>query len=337
MDSNKVSMNLLQAINHTLDMQLKKNSKIVLFGQDIGKLGGVFRVTAGLQEKYGKERIFDTPITESGIIGSAIGMSINGLIPIAEIQFDGFIYVGLQDLISHAARMRNRSRGTFSCPLVLKFPVGGGVKALEHHSESLEVILGSIPGLKVVVPSNPYDAKGLLIAAINSPDPVIYMEPKLLYRGKKEEVPLEEYEIEIGKAKVVQKGKDITLVAWSSAVQISKLAIDLLAKKGISVELIDLRTINPIDKETILSSVKKTGRLVIVHEATRTYGPAGELIALVNENIFDYLKDAPQRITGFDIIMPLARGEYHQNLNPDKIVYSIIKIFNKKIEKKKVE
>lgn len=327
--SNKVLMNLLQSINHTLDIQLAKNPKIVLFGQDIGKLGGVFRVTAGLQDKYGIERVFDSPITESGIVGNAIGMSINGLIPIAEIQFDGFVYVGLQDLIAHAARMRNRSRNSFSCPMVLKFPVGGGVKALEHHSESLEVILGSIPGLKVVVPSNPYDAKGLLIAAINSPDPVIYMEPKLLYRGKKEEVPLEEYEIEIGKAKVVKEGNDITLVAWSSAVPISKLAIDELDKEGISIELIDLRTINPIDKDTILSSVKKTGRLLVVHEATQTYGPAGEIITLVNEHVFDSLKSAPQRVTGFDIIMPLARGEYHQNLNPDKIIYKIKKIFNK--------
>ncbi|WP_323847530.1 MAG: alpha-ketoacid dehydrogenase subunit beta [Phytoplasma sp.] len=330
MNSHKVSMNLLQTINHTLDIQLAKNPKIVLFGQDIGKLGGVFRVTAGLQQKYGEERIFDTPISESAIVGSAIGMSMNGLIPIAEIQFDGFVYVGLQDLISHAARMRNRSRNSFSCPMVLKFPIGGGVKALEHHSESLEVILGSIPGLKVVVPSNPYDAKGLLIAAINSPDPVVYMEPKILYRGKKEEVPLEEYEVEIGKSKIVQEGKDITLVAWSSAVQISKLAIDLLSKEGISGELIDLRTINPIDEETILNSVKKTGRLLVVHEATKTYGPAGEIISLVNEHVFHYLKDSPQRVTGFDIIMPLARGEYHQNLNPDKIIYKIKKMFNKK-------
>ncbi|MEZ0180405.1 alpha-ketoacid dehydrogenase subunit beta ['Camptotheca acuminata' phytoplasma] len=333
MNSNKVlMMNLLQTINHTLDIQLEKNPKIVLFGQDIGKLGGVFRVTAGLQKKYGEHRVFDTPIAESAIVGSAIGMSINGLIPIAEIQFDGFVYVGLQDLISHAARMRNRSRNSFSCPMVLKFPVGGGVKALEHHSESLEVILGSIPGLKVVVPSNPYDAKGLLIAAINSPDPVIYMEPKMLYRGKKEEVPVEEYEVEIGKAKVVQEGKDITLVAWSSAVEIAKTAIDTLNKQNISVELIDLRTINPIDKDTILNSVKKTGRLVVVHEAARTYGPAGEIITLVNEYAFDDLKMASQRITGFDIIMPLARGEYHQNLSPEKIVFGIDKIFNKNIK-----
>ncbi|MDV3167095.1 MAG: alpha-ketoacid dehydrogenase subunit beta [Vigna little leaf phytoplasma] len=322
-------MNLLQAINNALDLQLANNPKVVLFGEDVGKLGGVFRVTAGLQAKYGEKRVFNTPITESGIVGSAIGMSLNGLIPIAEIQFDGFMYVGLQDLVSHAARLRNRSRGSFSCPMVLKFPVGAGVKALEHHSESVETIVGFFPGLKVVVPSNPYDAKGLLIAAINDPDPVIYMEPKLLYRGLKQEVPENIYEVEIGKAKVVQEGTDITLVAWSSAVPIAYKALEFLKQEGISVEIIDLRTINPIDYLTLVKSIRKTGRLVVVHEATKTYGPAGEIITLINEYAFDALKTAPRRITGNDIIMPLSRGEYHQFLSPEKIIYGIKKIFNK--------
>ncbi|WP_017192675.1 alpha-ketoacid dehydrogenase subunit beta [Italian clover phyllody phytoplasma] len=327
-------MNLLQAVNHTLDLQLAKNPKVVVFGQDIGKLGGVFRVTAGLQKKYGESRVFDTPIAESAIVGSAIGMSMNGLIPVAEIQFDGFLYVGLEDLIAHAARMRNRTRNSFSCPMVLKVPVGGGVKALEHHSESLEVILGSIPGLKVVVPSNPYDAKGLLIAAINSPDPVVYMEPKYLYRAGKQEVPEEEYETEIGKANVVKEGTDVTVIAWSSAVSIVQSALEKLEADGISVELVDLRTINPIDRETVLHSVKKTGRLVVVHEATKTYGPAGELITLVNEYAFDYLKAAPSRVTGHDIIMPLARGEYHQFLNADKVIYGVKKALKNNLNKK---
>ncbi|WCA22591.1 alpha-ketoacid dehydrogenase subunit beta [Candidatus Phytoplasma oryzae] len=331
-------LNLLESIRHTLDIQLRKNDKIVLFGQDIGKLGGVFRLTAGLQEKYTVQRVFDTPICESAIVGSAIGMAINGLRPIAEIQFDGFVYVGLQDLVSHAARMRNRSRNNFFCPMVLKFPIGGGVKALEHHSESLEVVLGSFPGLKVVVPSNPYDAKGLLIAAINDDNPVIYMEPKLLYRGKKEEVPEEEYEIEIGKAKIVQEGNDITLVAWSSAVNMSKEAIKILEKEnGLSIELIDLRTINPLDKDTIIKSVKKTRRFAVVHEATKTFGPAAELITLVNEYAFEYLDEAPIRITGFDIIMPLARGEYHQMINVDKIIYGIKKNFKKIMKIKNIK
>ncbi|PQP79845.1 alpha-ketoacid dehydrogenase subunit beta [Candidatus Phytoplasma phoenicium] len=322
-------MNMLQAINNALDIQLTHNPKIVLFGEDVGKLGGVFRVTAGLQAKHGETRVFNTPITESGIVGSAIGMSLNGLIPIAEIQLDGFMYVGLQDLIAHAARFRNRSRGSFSCPMVLKFPIGAGLKALEHHSESVETIVGFFPGLKVVIPSNAYDAKGLLIAAINDPDPVVYMEPKLLYRGLKQEVPEGIYEVEIGKAKVVKEGTDITLVAWSSAVPIACKAIEALDKDGISVEVIDLRTINPIDRETLIQSVKKTGRLVVVHEATKTYGPAAEIITLVNEYAFDALKSAPHRITGYDIIMPLGRSEFHQFLNPDKIIYGIKNIFNK--------
>lgn len=322
-------MNMLEAINNALDLQLEHNPKIVLFGEDVGKLGGVFRVTAGLQDKHGEKRVFNTPITESGIVGSAIGMSLNGLIPIAEIQLDGFMYVGLQDLVAHAARFRNRSRGSFSCPMVLKFPVGAGLKALEHHSESVEPIVSFFPGLKVVIPSNAYDAKGLLIAAINDPDPVVYMEPKLLYRALKQEVPEGIYEVEIGKAKIVKEGTDITLVAWSSAIPIACKAIDVLTQKGISVEVIDLRTINPIDRETIINSVKKTGRLVVVHEATKTYGPAGEIITLVNEHAFNALKSAPQRITGNDIIMPLGRAEHHQFLNSDKIIYGIKKIFNK--------
>ncbi|MDV3205317.1 MAG: alpha-ketoacid dehydrogenase subunit beta [Weeping tea tree witches'-broom phytoplasma] len=320
-------MNLLESINHTLDLQLGKIPELVLFGQDVGKLGGVFRVLKDLHLKYGEKRVFNTPIAESAIIGSAIGMALGGLKPIAEIQFEGFVFTGLQDLFSHAARMRNRSRGAFYCPMVLRLPMHGSIKALEHHSESIEGMLGSFPGLHIVVPSNPYDAKGLLISSIKSLNPVIFLEPKVLYRGEKQEVPLDEYEVEIGKAKIVQEGKDLTLVAWASAVSISKLAIDILAKEGISVELIDLRSINPIDRDTIINSVKKTGRLAVAHEATKTYGPAGEIITLVNEYAFHYLKTAPARITGFDIIMPLARGEYHQCLNVHKIVYGIRNVF----------
>lgn len=321
-------MNVLQAINNALDVSLKNDPKVLIFGQDIAKLGGVFRVTGGLQDKYGPDRVFDTPIAESSIIGSAIGMAINGLKPIAEIQFDGFCYVGLQDLFTHAARMRNRSRGTRTVPMVLRIPVGGGIKALEHHSESLESIFGSIPGLKVVIPSNPYDAKGLLLAAVKDPDPVVYFEPKRIYRSSKQEVPEETYEVQIGKAKVVTQGSDITLVAWGSIIKEAELAIKLLEKDNISIELIDLRTINPIDENTIINSVKKTGRFIVAHEACKTYGPAGELITLVNEKAFDYLQSAPSRITGHDIIMPLARGEEHQFLGADRIAYYIKKTFN---------
>lgn len=318
-------MTLLQAINQTLDSQLKKDPNIVVFGQDVGKLGGVFRVTQGLQDKYGENRVFNTPIAESAIIGSAIGMAINGLKPVAEIQFDGFIFVGLEDLFAHGARMRNRSRGTRTVPMVVRVPVGGGVKSLEHHSESLEVILGSVPGLKVVIPSNPYDAKGLLTAAINDPDPVIFMEPKRIYRGFKQEVPEHDYEVEISKAKIVQQGSDITVVAWGAMVIETQLAIKQLNDE-ISVELIDLRTINPIDRETVITSVKKTGRFLVVHEATKTYGPAGELITLVNESAFMYLEAAPARVTGNDITMPLAKAEHFQFLSPEKIAAAIRKV-----------
>ncbi|AGL90429.1 Pyruvate dehydrogenase E1 comp, beta subunit [Candidatus Phytoplasma australiense] len=318
-------MTLLQAINQTLDSQLKKDPNMVVFGQDVGKLGGVFRVTQGLQTKYGENRVFNTPIAESAIIGSAIGMAMNGLKPVAEIQFDGFIFVGLEDLFAHAARMRNRSRGTRSVPMVVRVPVGGGVKSLEHHSESLEVILGSVPGLKVVIPSNPYDAKGLLMAAIKDPDPVIFMEPKRIYRGFKQEVPEQDYEVEIGKAKIVQEGSDITVVAWGAMVPETQLAIKQINNE-VSVELIDLRSINPIDRETVIESVKKTGRFLVVHEACKTYGPAGELITLVNEKAFLHLEAAPSRVTGNDITMPLAKGEHYQFLSPEKIAAAIRKV-----------
>ncbi|MBS2126462.1 alpha-ketoacid dehydrogenase subunit beta ['Fragaria x ananassa' phyllody phytoplasma] len=318
-------MTLLQAINQTLDSQLKKDPNVVVFGQDVGKLGGVFRVTQGLQDKYGENRVFNTPIAESAIIGSAIGMAINGLKPVAEIQFDGFIFVGLEDLFAHAARMRNRSRGTRSVPMVVRVPVGGGVKSLEHHSESLEVILGSVPGLKVVIPSNPYDAKGLLMAAINDPDPVIFMEPKRIYRGFKQEVPEHDYQVLFGKAKIIQEGTDITVVAWGAMVLETQTAIKQLADT-VSVELIDLRSINPIDRETVIDSVKKTGRFLVVHEACKTYGPAGELIALVNEKAFLHLEAAPARVTGNDIIMPLAKAEHYQFLSPAKIADAINKV-----------
>ncbi|MFA6988399.1 MAG: alpha-ketoacid dehydrogenase subunit beta [Acholeplasmataceae bacterium] len=308
---------LLEAINQALDMALENDENVVVFGEDAGYEGGVFRVTAGLQKKYGKERVFDTPIAEDAIIGSAIGMAINGLKPVAEIQFDGFIFPGYNQLVTHAARFRNRSRGQFTVPMVVRVPVGGGIRALEHHSESLETILGHIPGLKVVIPSTPYDAKGLLLAAIKDPDPVIFMEPKRIYRAGKQDVPEGYYEVPIGKANVVKEGTDITVVAWGALVrEVEKAVKDL---EGISVEIIDLRTISPIDEETIINSVKKTGRFMVVHEAVKSYGPAAELITLVNEKAFYYLEAAPVRITGFDITVPLARGEQYHYPNVENI------------------
>lgn len=320
--------NLLQAINEALDQKMEDDSRVVVFGEDAGYEGGVFRVTAGLQKKYGEDRCFDTPIAESAITGSAIGMAINGLIPVAELQFDGFVFPGITDIITHMARYRNRSRGRYNLPVVVRFPVGGGVRALEHHSESLEALFGQIPGLKVVMPSTPYDAKGLLISAIEDPDPVIFMEPKRIYRAGKQDVPEEMYRIPIGKAKVVQEGTDVTVVAWGPFIRETQKAMKLLEEKGekVSVELIDLRTISPIDEETIINSVKKTGRFVVVQEAVKTYGPGAELIALVNEKAFLYLEAQPTRVTGFDITVPLPRGEHFHFVQPERIAAEILKV-----------
>lgn len=317
--------NLLSAINEALDQKLADDESVVLFGEDTGFEGGVFRVTAGLQKKYGEDRVFDTPIAESAITGSAIGMAINGLRPVAEIQFDGFTFPAFTEIITHMARYRNRSRGKHSLPIVVRFPVGGGIRALEHHSESLETFFGHVPGLKVVMPSTPYDAKGLLISAIEDPDPVIFMEPKRIYRSGKQEVPEDMYRIPIGKAKVVQQGTDITVVAWGAMMREAQKALKLL-DENISVELIDLRTINPIDEETIIESVKKTGRFLVVQEAVKTYGPGAELISLVNEKAFLHLEAAPTRVTGFDITVPLARGEHYQFVQPERIAAEIKKV-----------
>ena len=316
---------LLEAINQALDQKMADDSRVVVFGEDTGFEGGVFRVTAGLQKKYGVDRVFDTPIAESAITGSAVGMAINGLIPVAEIQFDGFVFPGYTEIVTHMARYRNRTRGRYSLPLVVRFPVGGGIRALEHHSESIETLLGHIPGLKVVIPSTPYDAKGLLISAIEDPDPVIFMEPKRIYRSGKQEVPEEMYRIPIGKAKVVKEGTDVTVVAWGAFVREVEKAIKLL-DDDISVELIDLRSINPIDEETIINSVKKTGRFIVVQEAVKTYGPGAELISIINEKAFLHLEAAPARVTGFDITVPLAKGEHYHFIQPERIAAEIKKV-----------
>ncbi|MBU1093112.1 MAG: alpha-ketoacid dehydrogenase subunit beta [Firmicutes bacterium] len=317
---------LLDAINQALDQKMADDSRVVVFGEDTGFEGGVFRVTAGLQKKYGVDRVFDTPIAEAAITGSAIGMAINGLIPVAEIQFDGFVFPGYTEIVTHMARYRNRTRGGYSLPLVVRFPVGGGIRALEHHSESIETLLGHIPGLKVVIPSTPYDAKGLLISAIEDPDPVIFMEPKRIYRSGKQEVPEQMYRIPIGKAKVVKEGTDVTVVAWGAFVREVEKAIKLIEDDNISVELIDLRSISPIDEETIINSVKKTGRFIVVQEAVKTYGPGAELISIVNEKAFLYLEAAPTRVTGFDITVPLAKGEHYHFIQPERIAAAIKKV-----------
>lgn len=317
---------LLEAINQALDQKMADDPRVVVFGEDAGFEGGVFRVTAGLQKKYGEDRVFDTPIAEAAISGSAVGMAINGLIPIAEIQFDGFVFPAYTEIVTHMARYRNRTRGRYGLPIVVRFPVGGGIRALEHHSESLETLLGHIPGLKVVIPSTPYDAKGLLVSAIEDPDPVIFMEPKRIYRAGRQEVPEELYRIPIGKAKVVKEGTDLTIVAWGAMMKEVEKAMKLVEDENISIELIDLRTINPLDEETIINSVKKTGRFLVVQEAVKSYGPGAELISLVNEKAFLYLEAAPARVTGFDITVPLAKGEHYHFISPERIAAEIKKV-----------
>ncbi|HHT39933.1 MAG: alpha-ketoacid dehydrogenase subunit beta [Acholeplasmatales bacterium] len=321
------AITLLQAINQALDQAMANDERVVVYGEDTGFEGGVFRVTAGLQKKYGEARVFDTPISESTIAGAAIGMAINGLLPVAEIQFDGFIFPALTDLVTHAARFRNRSRGQYSVPMVLRVPHGGGIRALEHHSESIEMFVASVPGLKVVTPSTPYDAKGLLLAAINDPDPVIYLEPKKIYRAGRQEVPEESYQIPLGKAKVVKPGTDITVVSWGALVRMVEKAALEVAKEGISVEVIDLRTLVPYDKETLIQSVKKTGKFMVVTEAVKSYGPASELIAMINEEAFYHLEAAPVRFTGFDITVPLARGEHYHYPSEEKIISYLRKLY----------
>lgn len=316
-------LNVIGAINQALDQEMSRDKSVVVFGEDVGIEGGVFRATVDLQKKYGKDRCFDTPLAEAALVGTAVGMAVNGLKPVVEIQFSGFVFPGYDQIVSHVARMRNRTRGKYSLPMVIRMPHGGGIRALEHHSENLETLFGHIPGLKVVIPSTPYDAKGLLLAAIRDEDPVLFLEPTKIYRAFKQEVPEEDYVIPIGKAKIIKPGTDITVVAWGSYIRETEKAVKELEEEGISVELIDLRSISPIDKDTIIDSVKKTGRFVVVHEAYKTYGPGAELISIVNEGAFLYLEAPPTRLAGFDITIPLPRGEHHYLLDSKRIAHGI--------------
>lgn len=303
-------MNLVEAVNSAMDAEMALNDRVVVFGEDAGFEGGVFRATAGLQKKYGKDRCFDSILAESAIVGSAIGMAVNGLRPVAEIQFEGFLFPALNQIYTHAARLRNRTRGKYTVPLVVRMPYGGGVKALEHHSEAPEALLAHVPGLKVVIPSTPYDAKGLLIAAIRDPDPVIFFEPKRIYRAFRQEVPEEAYTLPIGKARILQAGTQLTVVTYGAMVRDVQEAVKNLETEGFSIEVIDLRTVVPYDREAIITSVKKTGRFAVVHEAVTSFGVGAELIAAVNEGAFLHLEAPPLRIAAPDIIVPLPRGEH---------------------------
>ncbi len=321
-------MNMVQAINNAMDIKLADDKSIVMFGEDVGVEGGVFRVTEGLQKKYGEERVFDSPLAESAIVGTGLGMAMTGLRPVVELQFDGFTYPAFNQIISNVSRIHNRTRGKYKVPMVIRFPYGGGINAIEHHSESPEALFAHIPGMKVVAPSTPYDAKGLLISAIESDDPVIFMEPKRIYRAIKQEVPEEKFSIPIGKAKVLKEGTDVTVISFGALIRECQKAIDIAEASDISVELIDLRTIYPIDKETIGESIRKTGRVVIVAEAPESFSVGAELMAIANEVAFLHLEAPPKRVMGFDTIVPLARGEKYYIVSPDRIFYEIEKTVN---------
>ncbi|QOJ01375.1 MAG: alpha-ketoacid dehydrogenase subunit beta [Phycisphaeraceae bacterium] len=301
-------LTLVQAITAALAHEMERDDRVVCLGEDVGLNGGVFRVTEGLQKKFGPDRVIDTPLAESGIMGTAIGLAMAGMRPIPEIQFEGFLGPAYDQLTNHAARYRTRTRGAITVPMVVRVPVGGGIHAPELHSDSPEAIYAHTPGLKVVMPSTPFDAKGLLLAAIRDPDPVVFFEPKRVYRSFREEVPDGDYEVPIGQAKVVSEGTDITVVSWGAPVHDCLKALDTLPE-DVSAELIDLRTIYPYDADTVAASVEKTGRCVVVCEAPRTASMASEIATMIQERCFLHLKAPVQRVTGFDTVMPYYKLE----------------------------
>ena len=321
-----MKLNMVEAINLALKQEMKKDKDVLVLGEDVGIDGGVFRVTEGLLKLYGEKRVIDTPLSESGIIGISIGMAVYGLKPVAEVQFSGFMYPGFDQLISHASRIRNRSRGRFSCPMVVRTPYSGGIKALEHHSESMEALYVHTPGLKVVIPSGPYDAKGLLISAIRDPDPVIFLEPTRVYRAIKEDVPEKEYALPLGKCNLVKAGNEITVVSYGAMMKLVLEAVEKL--ENVSAEVIDVRTLSPLDDETIINSVKKTGRCVVVNEGPRSCGFAAEIIARINEKALLSLEAPVKRITGYDTIIPLAKLEDKYLPSVKRIMHGIEEVLS---------
>jgi len=297
-------MNVIQAVNDALRVEMRKDPDVVVLGEDVGKFGGVFRATQGLQEEFGADRVIDTPLAEGGIIGTAVGMALYGLKPVPEIQFADFIFPAFDQIVNEAAKYRYRSGGQYECPMVIRTPYGGGIKGGHYHSQSPEALFVHTPGLKVVVPSNPYDAKGLLISAIRDRDPVIFFEPKRVYRAAKGEVPEGEYALPMGQAAVTREGRQVTLVAWGAMWHEADQAAREAAAEGIDCEVIDLRSLQPLDVDTLAASVRKTGRAVVVHEAPRTCGFGAELVALLQERCFLSLEAPIARVTGFDTPFP---------------------------------
>jgi len=318
------SQTIVQSVNQTLRDEMRKNGNMVILGEDVGRDGGVFRATEGLLDEFGGERVVDTPLAEDAIVGMAIGMALYGLQPVVEIQFMDFIYPAFNEIVSELAKLRYRSGGQYHARVVIRTPYGGGVKGGHYHSQSTEAYFIHTPGLVVLAPSTPYDTKGLLIAAMRSPDPVIFLEPKRIYRTVREEVPAEEYTIPIGKAKIVQEGSDVTLVSWGAMVHTCREAVSLAAKENLSVELVDLRSLLPFDIETVIQSVTKTGRLVIAHEATKIAGFGAEIAAQVSERAIDTLKAPILRVAGYDTPFPYALENAYL-ASPERILRAVKK------------
>ncbi|WP_246998185.1 alpha-ketoacid dehydrogenase subunit beta [Halosolutus gelatinilyticus] len=306
-------LTLVEAVRDGLYAEMSADDRVVVLGEDVGKNGGVFRATDGLYEEFGGDRVVDTPLAESGIVGTAIGLALSGMRPVAEIQFMGFSYPAFDQLVSHAARFRSRSHGAYTVPMVVRMPYGGGIRAPEHHSESTETFFAHEPGLKVVSPSTPFDAKGLLTAAIRDPDPVVFLEPKLLYRAVREDVPTGSYEVPLSDAAIRREGSDVTVYTWGAMTRPTLIAADNVAEEyGVDAEVVDLRTLSPLDVETIVDSFEKTGRAVIVHEAPKSVGLGAEVAATVQEHALLYQEAPIKRVTGFDAPVPLhALEDYY--------------------------
>ena len=312
-------MTMVQALNLAMHQEMARDDRVMVLGEDVGVSGGVFRVTDGLFQKYGDERVMDTPLAESGIMGMSIGMAMYGLRPVCEMQFAGFSYHAFYQIENHASRMRRRSQGRHSVPVVVRIPYGGGVRALEQHSESREVFYAHMPGLKMVIPSGPRNARALLVSAMRDPDPVIFFEPKAVYRAFREQVPEEEETLPIGKAQIVREGAHVTLIAYGAMLHPTLAAAELLAEEGVEAEVIDLLSLSPLDAETFTASVRKTGHAVVIHEAPRSFGPAGEIFARMVEESFFYLEAPVKRVTGYDIIFPSFAREKHYLPNASRI------------------
>jgi len=317
-------LTMVEALNLALTQEMARDENVCLMGEDIGVNGGVFRTTKGLQKKHGETRVMDTPLAECGIVGTAVGMAIYGLRPVVEIQFSGFTMQAFDQIEQNMARLRNRTRGKYTVPMVLRTPYGGGIRAVEHHSESREAYWAHTPGLKVVIPSGPRNARALLAASIRDDDPIVFYEPKAVYRAFREEVPDDSETMEIGKAEIVREGSDLTLITYGAMMRPCKEAVnDLADDHNIDVELIDLLTISPMDTATLTASVKKTGRCVIVNEGQRTCGIASEIMARINETAFEYLEAPIKRITGFDVPFPYFQVEEHFLPESEEIVLAI--------------